>query len=317
MRNYTIENKPYVENQIVPAMPYKGNKRKLATKILNTIYDTVGDFNKLYDLFGGGGSVSVAGLIAGHDVLYNEHNTGIANLMKYLKDGGELPKHWVSREEFKKNKDGDDWYSGYIKCVWSFGNSQKDYLFGKEIEELKRLGHQISVFQDEEARLKLSDLLKTEVPVCKNRHEFRKFIKETQKSRHGELQQLQQLERLERLQQLQQLEQLQQLQQLQRLQQLEQLEISNLSYENVKVDNGVIYCDPPYKGTAGYQKTIDYDSFYKWCLEQNIPVFISEYNMPSDFIEVASFEHNTTLAQKQNNKVVEKLYWNGKSLTKV
>ena len=37
--------------------------------------------------------------------------------------------------------------------------------------------------------------------------------------------------------------------------------------------------------------------------------------MPDGFIEIAQFKHNTSLAQKQNNQVIEKLYWNGKSLT--
>ena len=300
MRSYTIENKPYIENQIVPAMPYMGNKRKLATKILNAIYDTVGDFETLYDLFGGGGSVSVAGLLAGHRVIYNEYNSGISNLMQYIKDGGELPNKWITREEFKKHKDGDDWYSGFIKCVWSFGNSQKAYLFGKEIEEYKRLGHLISVNHDEEARIELSKKLGVEIPQCKDRHEFRQFICKELKSRKGELEQLERLEQLE---------------QLERLERLERLEISNKSYNEIEINDGVIYCDPPYKGTASYQKTIDYDEFYKWCLENKNPVFISEYNMPSGFIEVASFEHNTQLAQKQNKKVTEKLYWNGVFLT--
>lgn len=284
MRNYTIQNKPYIENQIVPSMPYMGNKRKLATKILNAIYDTVGDFETLYDLFGGGGSVSVAGLLAGHRVIYNEYNSGISNLMQYIKDGGELPNKWITREEFNKHKDGDDWYSGFIKCVWSFGNSQKAYLFGKEIEEYKRLGHLISVNHDEEARIELSKKLGVEIPQCKDRHEFRQFICNELKSRKGELQQLEQLERLE---------------------------ISNKSYNEVEIKDGIIYCDPPYKGTASYQKTIDYAEFYKWCLENKNPVFISEYNMPDGFIEVAQFEHNTSLSQKKNTKTIEKLYWNG------
>jgi site-specific DNA-adenine methylase len=295
-----MEIKKQIENKIVPAMPYMGNKRKLATKILNAIYDTVGDFETLYDLFGGGGSVSVAGLLSGHKVIYNEYNTGIANLMKHIKDGGELPNKWITREEFNKHKDGDDWYSGFIKCVWSFGNQQKSYLFGKNIEDFKRLGHLISVNQDEDARKELSEKLGLSIPICKDRHEFRQFICKELKSRKGELQQLQQLERLEQLERLQQLER------------LERLEIYNKSYNELDINGGVIYCDPPYKGTAGYQKTINYDEFYRWCLENKNPVFISEYNMPDGFIEVAQFKHNTSLAQKSNNKVIEKLYWNGK-----
>lgn len=285
-RNIDLFNKPYIKNMIVPSMPYMGGKRKLATRLLNVIYDKVGDFDNLYDLFGGGGAMSVAGLLAGHKVIYNEYNIGIYNLMKYIIEGGELPDKWISREEFFKHKEGDDWYSGFIKCVWSFGNSQKEYLFGKDIEDFKRLAHLIVINKDENARQELSKKLEVEIPPMKNRHQFRNFIMVKLKSREGELQQLERLQRLE---------------------------IYNKSYEEIKIKrNSVIYCDPPYKDTAKYQKTIDYDKFYKWCLENKHPVFISGYEMPKEFIEVAKFKHNTSLGQKSNKETIEKLYWNGK-----
>jgi len=68
MRKKHIFGGPEVKETIVPAMPYMGSKRKLANKILNAIYRTVGDFYTLYDLFGGGGAMSIAGLRAGHEV---------------------------------------------------------------------------------------------------------------------------------------------------------------------------------------------------------------------------------------------------------
>ena len=49
---------------------------------------------------------------------------------------------------------------------------------------------------------------------------------------------------------------------------------------------GLIYIDPPYKGTKQYAKNqIDYDEFYDFCrkLSQNNIVLISEYEMPNDF----------------------------------
>ena len=36
--------------------------------------------------------------------------------------------------------------------------------------------------------------------------------------------------------------------------------------------------------------------------------------MPEEFVEVASFEHRSTLSAKANNKVFEKLYWNGETI---
>jgi hypothetical protein len=44
------------------------------------------------------------------------------------------------------------------------------------------------------------------------------------------------------------------------------------------------------------QQTFDYELFYNWALTNNNPVFISEYAMPNDFIEIASFKHRSTLS---------------------
>jgi site-specific DNA-adenine methylase len=277
-----------------------GGKRKLATKILNSIHETIGDFKILYDLFGGGGAVSVAGLMAGLEVHYNEINTGVANLMKYLRDGGKLPTEWITREEFHKNKYGNDWYSGFIKCVWSFGNNQRNYLFGKkqvpswlhlEIENLKRLCHLIVTKKDENAIKEINNLFKIKLPPIQSRLELRTVFKKELQTRTD-------------------------LEQLQRLEQLEQLYIYNKSYEEIEIkERSIIYCDPPHnKGRTYYQSKINYDHFYKWCLENKNPVFISEYDMPSDFKLIEQFQHTTSLAQKKQSKTIEKLYWNGKNL---
>jgi site-specific DNA-adenine methylase len=124
---------------------------------------------------------------------------------------------------------------------------------------------------------------------------------------------LRQLQRLQRLERLESLQSLQSLQSLERLERLESLEITNLSYEQVRIQtNSVIYCDPPYQDTAKYQKTIDYNKFYKWALDNPNPVFVSSYEMPKEFKEVASLEHRSILST--NNLVIEKLYWNGKNI---
>jgi hypothetical protein len=140
------------EDFIVPSMPYMGGKRKLSTKILNSIYETVGDFGALYDLFGGGGAISTAGLLAGHTVHYNELNAGVANLMRHLTQGGYLPDHWIDRATFQALKDGDSWYSGFVKVCWSFGNQQRDYMFGRDVEPIKKLGHFAVVYGCEKSR---------------------------------------------------------------------------------------------------------------------------------------------------------------------
>ena len=72
----------------------------------------------------------------------------------------------------------------------------------------------------------------------------------------------------------------------------------------------LIYCDPPYKNTAGYGFDFDHEIFYKWCLDRVAEghlVFISEYNSP---FELAwSKEINIYMSRSTNNiKKVEKLY---------
>jgi hypothetical protein len=47
---------------------------------------------------------------------------------------------------------------------------------------------------------------------------------------------------------------------------------------NLDIDsNSVVYIDPPYKNTAKYQHSLDYDKFIKMFKERfNVPLYISE-----------------------------------------
>lgn len=51
---------------------------------------------------------------------------------------------WVSREEFHRLKDTDP----IVQIVWSFGNNGRNYLYGKDREELKKAMHYAVVFGD-------------------------------------------------------------------------------------------------------------------------------------------------------------------------
>lgn len=311
MRAIDLFGQPKIDEFIPPAIPYQGNKRKLASRILNTIYDNIGDFNTFYDLFGGGASMSMASFIAGHDVVYNELNTGVVNLLKYIIEGNKIPMNWVSREEFHKHVKLDTWYAGLIKTCWSFGNDQQSYLFGSDIEEPKRLMHEIIINQGDDAKEKLSKLLNLDVPSTKDRFTMIKFIMKNMGNNKR-------LEQLERLKQLQQLTQLEKLKKLQTLIQLKQIKIYNKSYIDVDIENNsVLYCDIPYKNTKEYQhKKFNYDEFYNWALSNNNPVFVSEYSMPNEFKCVGEFEHLSTMAANTTKKVTEKLFWNKKEVVK-
>ena len=73
-----------------------------------------------------------------------------------------------------------------------------------------------------------------------------------------------------------------------------------------------IYCDPPYAGTTKYKDDFDHERFYQWCRDRHNEghkVFVSEYNMPDDFICVWSKEVKMNMSKRSNTDVrVEKLF---------
>ena len=100
---------------------------------------------------------------------------------------------------------------------------------------------------------------------------------------------LESLESLQRLERLGSLENFQSLQSLQRLQRLQRLTISKADYKDIFVSEPttVIYCDPPYINTSGYEDAIresgfNHAEFYDWCEAQKGLVVLSEYTAPAD-----------------------------------
>lgn len=85
------------------------------------------------------------------------------------------------------------------------------------------------------------------------------------------------------------------------------------SYEDIVLNEpSIIYCDPPYKGTTKYKDDFDHEKFYIWCREkrnEGHTIFVSEYNMPEDFICVWSKEVNNSLTKDTGSKKgIEKLF---------
>ena len=85
------------------------------------------------------------------------------------------------------------------------------------------------------------------------------------------------------------------------------------SYQDLDVPaNSIIYCDPPYKDTTNYKDSFDHEAFYEWCRQKHKEghqVFVSEYNMPDDFICDWSKEVNNSLTKDTGSKKgIEKLF---------
>lgn len=68
--------------------------------------------------------------------------------------------------------------------------------------------------------------------------------------------------------------------------------------------DSVIYCDPPYKGTAPYrhlESRFDHEAFYEWCEKQTSLVLISEYWMPEGrFVCIAEKPRRSTFSATNN-----------------
>ena len=308
-------------------IPYMGSKRKLASDILQKITQRHNGITDFYDLFGGGGSISFTAIRDYRfKVHYNELNKHIYSLVQYLKDNKELePKfyEWVTREEFHKqiNKSNDeaDWYSGFVMSCWSFGNSQNSYLYGADIEEQKRMLHEIIVNKCEKSILEFEEIKNVKVEdyflrgdnVQERKNQFTRILKKLETNQfYRTFNQDIQNQTL-----FQQLARIQHLGAIQNLQNLQNLQISNTSYEKVLINpnvNPIIYCDIPYKWTGEYKEGgFNHDSFYEWFANLEYPAYLSEYDAPFEKIEM--FAHRSSLSATNNKKkVFESIFWNGK-----
>ena len=122
-------------------LPYIGSKKKISKKLIEIIKQNFGTDKIVYDLFGGGGAVTLECKLQGLDVVYNDIDP-IPGLMiqKILSEDREYLKTLIcSREEFfqirdKENKTIDD----HLKLlINSFGNNSKSYLYSKNDSEFK------------------------------------------------------------------------------------------------------------------------------------------------------------------------------------
>ena len=276
-------------------LPYQGSKRRIATRIV----DILPAASVLVDAFAGGCAITHAALLSGKfdKVIANDLSDAPQLFYYCVKYGVPEKPRWVSREEFFALKDRDP----LIRYCYSFGNDGQSYLYGRDIEPLKRAAHQAVVDGDcsllpaairEPVSEALGDVIGTyERYLC-----YKRTIRELNKGR-SDLERLQHLERLERLQ---------------HLEHLDQPAISRRDYRDVYIPDGaVVYCDPPYANTGGYGSSFDHQAFYAWCraVGKNHPLFVSEYWMPSDFRCVAEYEVHALRGSATNAQTrVEKIF---------
>ena len=311
-------------------LPYKGSKSAIAKDIVAVLPG--GD--RLVDLFCGGCAITDYAMKKTdkfNQFLINDiDERNPKTYMKALNGGFRNEDRWISRQDFFKLKETDD----YVRLCFSFGNGGKTYMYGPQIEPYKRAIHHIVFWKDyapmEELCPQVVDIIKE---YCKGKDRkgrrlatgyavadhikqkgsveywqsnpmFRsvkvKWSPERRGLKGSELANnaLKDISIKSILPSLESLERLQSLQSLESLERLERLESQNVQivvstddYRNyVYQDGDVVYCDPPYANTAKYTVDFDNEAFWQWCRTRDFPVYVSEYRAPEDFISVWSKE---------------------------
>lgn len=287
-------------------VPYMGSKRGSASKIISIIKAYEPDNNEIYDVFCGGFAISEEALRRGFKVHSSDLNTSVIALIREVLYGEckdpitqeciFTNPRFIARKEFNERCGDDDWFAGYVKCVWSFGNNNKGYLYSDGNEKLKKLAHRLVVEGEVAEELPVPVKIQEKIAKYRTYQGRRKALGYYARCKSSEYRNIE-------------LERLSSLENLQRLSSLE-----NLSYEKVAIAPGaIIYCDPPYIGTAEYvanDTTFDHQRFYEWARHMSLtnPVFVSEYHCPSDFKCIYEFERRQTLS-KGETKYNEKLFY--------
>ena len=325
-------------------IPYLGTKRYLAPKILRTILSRHPHISHFYDLFGGGGAMSLCAAANAPQlktIHYNDIDPAITAFLTIVQQwflgqcnsftrwsDALLPREfyrWQSREDFNNSKNDPTYWGGYLRSVWSFSHTHA-YLYADDIISYKRALFRFLV--DGTDREELEQFLSIKLPISffqttleHRRQHFRRIT-----TRHApkllvklaptSLTDIQQIHPLERIRHISNCHSI-----------LKLSRITNSSYVEVPIldrPETVIYVDPPYcdtgKGTYRFgSEKFDYTNFYNWCLDSKFPVYISGYEMPSKFVPICEFPVYVKLSAYCHDKNdgsclsrIEKLFWNGK-----
>ena len=280
-------------------LPYQGSKKKISKKIIEIIKQNFGTDKPIYDIFGGGGSITAECILNGLEVHYNDLDKDITKAFERVisQDREWIKTLIISRDEFfeikaKENKTTDDFLKLLIN---SFGNSKKGYLYSKETSDLKyNLAKEIIEKHDVFSGYKQTETYKK----ATSGPDWNWFNAKAEDNRT-----------------FAQLQQLQQLQQVDRLQKVNKIKATNKSYHTFsEVSGAILYLDPPYEGTSqdSYINSFDSQEFYNWAFEMsksNI-VIISSYSISDERFEVVySFDKARSCLQGgTRNDKCEKLF---------
>ena len=278
-------------------MPYMGSKSGIAEWVISKLPPA----DVFVEPFAGGCAVTHAAILSGKykRIIFNDITDSTQVFLDAIRGRFKDEDRWISREDFKRLKDTDP----YVRLCFSFGNDQRAYAYG-DIEPYKRAFHYAVVFQDLDPFKELGIPIPKSVVRSDNRKSRRlsvkRYLKWARGNSIGSLERLESLESLERLERLESLERLQSLQNYQG------------DYRDIPIptkESCVIYCDPPYRGTAGYLNKFDFGEFDDWCRAHKDNLFISEYNMPKDFRMISAIGKRSLLASNGCGKIKTEGLW--------
>ena len=285
---------------------YMGSKNALAERIVALLPSAF----HLIDVFAGGCAVTHCAMKSGkwQHVHANDINEMIVGAFRRAINGEFIGEHrWVSHEEFNRVRDTDT----YAAICFSFGGNCRSYAYSPKNEELKRAIHSSIFFGDHEPFRALTGIDLTPVQTISDLRE--RYLTAKHLSReNGKRIDLRPFESLNRLNSLATAFS---------EEEKHRLTIGSVDFAEVEIPNdSVIYCDPPYRGKSSYSnvKRFEHDRFYAWALRQTVPVFVSEYAMPEDFVEVAAWQKCCNMKPTSNSlRTTEKLFvprWQAKDL---
>ena len=259
-------------------LPYVGSKKKISKKIVQLIIQNFGKDKTVYDIFGGGGAITAECIINGLDVRYNDLDKTVVDMLEtVLKTDREFLKTLiVSREEFfeilsKEEKTTED---NLKLLVNSFANNQKNYLYNKEVSDLKY-------------NLARDVISKHEGFYGYKQTETYKQAVYKRRSQSGDVKQLGRLQQIGRLQTLERFQQLS-------IDTIHPFTLFDYTYFS-QVTDAIVYLDPPYELAKNpyIDSRMDYKEFYDWAVmmsKKNV-VLISSYTISDErFEEVYSFD---------------------------
>ena len=289
-------------------LPYKGSKNTIANQI-------VAQFPRAHsflDACCGGGAVLEAAYLSGKfdRVEGIDIDDGIVTLLNAVfRDFGQIDyenKQLVTAERYKEAVQNRATLEDAVdRFIASFGFNGYDYQWGEKRRHLKYLVHQAMTLPTLDGR----------------RTAFHSFIRDLIKSGKIdgsrwsiELSEIKNLAHTEQATNLCRLQKVEQTMFLAARNNMTELRISKKSMFDIDYEPyDVIYFDPPYADTKGYDKAnFDFDRFHlliDGLADSGKAVYVSEYKAPTDrFTEVLAVEKQMSQCDHMTKVVTERLF---------